>query len=117
MRQEEHWFRVIDECTASFVKLTVCWRRSKEMRLQGNGNRCMEYVNLSVVYMPLLGKQRRDFWRMTHAKIEREISHPPAALTRRLCASTRDRNAWVRSTEVVEHIFRPAFFNNLAFMM
>ncbi len=77
VRQEEHWFRKDDdEWHCEFrVKIDGVPAKIKgEMRLQGNGNRCINYVNLSVrCDMPLLGKKVARFLADgSHAKIERE---------------------------------------------
>ncbi|OZC37657.1 hypothetical protein B9Q17_14010 [Marinobacter vinifirmus] len=77
VRQEEHWFRKDDdEWHCEFrVKIDGVPAKIKgEMRLQGNGNRCINYVNLSVrCDVPLLGKKVARFLADdSHAKIERE---------------------------------------------
>ena len=77
VRQEEHWFRKDDDEWHCEFRVRIDGVPAKikgEMRLQGNGNRCINYVNLSVrCDMPLLGKKVARFLADdSHAKIERE---------------------------------------------
>ncbi|HLV76964.1 MAG TPA: DUF2505 domain-containing protein [Marinobacter sp.] len=77
VRQEEHWFRKDDdEWHCEFrVKIDGVPARIKgEMRLLGNGNRCINYVSLTVrCDVPLLGKKVARFLAEdSHTKIERE---------------------------------------------
>src|SRR5690554_4162670 len=77
VRQEEHWFRKDDdEWHCEFrVKIDgVPARVTGAMRLLGNGNRCINFVNLSVrCDVPLLGKKVAQFLADdSRAKIERE---------------------------------------------
>ncbi|BEH15674.1 MULTISPECIES: DUF2505 domain-containing protein [Marinobacter] len=77
VRQEEHWFKKDDgEWHCEFrVRIDGVPARIKGiMRLLGNGNRCINYVNLSVhCDVPFLGKKVAKFLAEdSHAKIERE---------------------------------------------
>ncbi|WP_372964421.1 DUF2505 domain-containing protein [Marinobacter sp.] len=65
IRQEEHWFRKDDgEWHCEFrVKIEGVPAKIKgNMRLQGNGDRCINYVNLLVLCdVPFLGKKIARF--------------------------------------------------------
>src|SRR5690606_1349511 len=77
VRQEEHWFRKDDGAWHSEFRVRiegVPARTNGVMRLLGNGDRCINYVNLSVLCeVPLLGRKIARFLAEdSRAKIDRE---------------------------------------------
>jgi hypothetical protein len=77
VRQEEHWFRKDDDEWHCEFRVRIDGVPAKikgAMRLLGNGDRCINYVNLSVLCeVPFLGRKIAKFLADdSHAKIERE---------------------------------------------
>lgn len=77
VRQEEHWFKKDDgewHCEFRVRIDSVPARIKGVMRLQGNGDRCINYVTLSVLCeVPFLGRKIARFLAEdSHAKIVQE---------------------------------------------